>query len=151
MKNKYVIWVLVAIPVVVFLQSLPFKFSGAVETVHIFSTIGAWFDSIGLTAIGQPFAKYGAYGVGSAELVASLLLLIPATRHWGALFGLGILSGAIFFHLATPLGAAVKFPGAPEGGDPTLFIMAVVSWVALLALVVLHRERYPLIGNAVPA
>ncbi|MEM8547919.1 MAG: hypothetical protein AAGF46_07125 [Pseudomonadota bacterium] len=150
--KKALPWILVLIPVVVFVQSLPFKFSGAVETVHIFTTIGAWFDSIGLAAIGGPFAQYGAYGVGIAEIIASVLLLIPATRHWGALFGLGVLSGAIFFHVFTPLGVSVKFPGAPEGGDPALFIMAVVAWSALLATVILNKDKYPFIGSkAVPA
>ena len=149
--KKYLPWILVAIPVFVFLQSLPFKFSGAVETVHIFSTIGAWFDSIGLAAIGGPFARFGAYGVGTAELIASLLLIIPATRHWGAIFGFGILSGAIFFHLATPLGVFVKYPDAPPGGDPLLFIMAVISWLSLAALVIRYRERFPLVGQPAAA
>ncbi len=149
--KKYAPWILVLIPVIVFLQSLPFKFSGAPETVHIFTTIGDWFNSIGLAAVGGPFAQFGAYGVGSAELIASVLLLIPATRHWGALFGFGVLSGALFFHLATPLGVAVKFPGAPVGGDPTLFVMAVVSWLCLLALVVMHWRRYPLVGSPAAA
>ncbi len=145
--KKYLPWVLVAIPAFVFLQSLPFKFSGAVETLHIFDTLGAWLGSIGLTVLAQPFADFGAYGVGTAELIASVLLIIPGTRHWGALFGLGVLSGAIFFHLATPLGVAVKYPGAGPDGDPSLFIMAVISWLCLLALCVIYRNRFPIIGN----
>ncbi|MEM7764731.1 MAG: hypothetical protein AAF290_11675 [Pseudomonadota bacterium] len=149
--KKFVAIVLIAIPVFVFLQSLPFKFSGADETVYIFDTIGAWITSLGLSGLGAGFAAYGAYGVGIAELIASALLLIPATRHWGALFGLGILSGAIFFHLFTPLGVAVEFPGAKPGGDPLLFIMAVIAWSCLLALVIRHRHRYPLIGDSAEA
>lgn len=139
---------LVLIPVFVFVQSLPFKFSGAKETVHIFDTIGAWITSLGLPGLGEGFAAYGAYGVGIAEIIASVLLLIPATRHWGALFGVGILSGAIFFHLFTPLGVAVKYPGAAEGGDPLLFIMAVVAYTCLWALVLIHRRQYPFFGDA---
>ena len=147
MKKHHLIWVLVLIPVAVFLQSLPFKFTGAPETIHIFSTIGGWMDSIGLSVLGGPFAQFGAYGVGSVELIASILLLIPATRHWGALLGVGVLSGAIFFHLFTPLGIAVKFPGGAPGGESSLFVMAVIAWLALAALVVLHRDRYPLFGG----
>lgn len=147
--KKYLPWVLVIIPVIVFLQSLPFKFSGAPETQHIFTTLGNWMSSIGLGAIGPAFTQYGAYGVGSAELIASILLLIPATRHWGALIGLGVLSGAIFFHLFTPLGVSVKYPGAGPDGDPTLFIMAAVAWLCLLVLVIRHRDQYPLIGKKV--
>lgn len=143
--KKFLPIALVAIPVFVFLQSLPFKFSGAAETIYIFDTIGAWMASIGLTGVGDLFARYGAYGVGTVELIASVLLIVPATRHWGALLGLGVLSGAIVFHLFTPLGVAVEFPGAAPGGDPLLFIMAVIAWSALLALVVRHRDRYPLL------
>lgn len=145
--KKYLPLILVIVPVLVFLQSLPFKFSGATETVYIFDTLGAWLDSIGLDALADPFARYGAYGVGITELIASILLIVPATRHWGALLGLGVLSGAIFFHLFTPLGVAVEFPGAKPGGDPTLFIMAVIAWLCLLALVIRNRSRYPLIGS----
>ena len=140
--KKYLPWLLVAVPAFVFLQSLPFKFSDAVETVYIFSTIGTWMTSIGLGGVGDLFARFGAYGVGSVELVAAILLIVPATRHWGALLGLGVLSGAIFFHLFTPLGISVEFPGAAPGGEPSLFVMAVVSWSALLALVVMHRDRF---------
>lgn len=146
--KKALPWILTLIPVFVFLQSLPFKFSGAAETVYIFDTIGAWFGSIGLTALAQPFANYGAYGVGIAELIASALLLIPVTRHWGAVLGLGVLTGAIFFHLFTPLGISVEFPGSAEGGEPALFVMAVIAWSCLLALVIRYRERLPLIGGA---
>lgn len=146
--KKYLPWLLFLVPVFVFLQSLPFKFSGAPETLYIFDTIGEWFGSIGLTAIAEPFASYGAYGVGVFELIASILLLVPATRHWGALLGAGVLTGAIFFHLFTPLGISVEFPGSAEGGEPALFVMAVLAWSCLVALVVINRQRYPFVGGA---
>ena len=38
------------------------------------------------------------------EIAASTLVVIPATRVFGAAFALGIMSGAIFFHLVSPLG-----------------------------------------------
>ena len=62
--------------------------------------------------------------VGVAELIAAVLLLIPAARFFGALLGLGILFGAISFHLSPWLGIFV--PMEP-GGDPSpmLFIMAI--------------------------
>lgn len=149
--KKYLPWVLVIIPVFVFLQSLPFKFSGAPETQYIFSTIGSWFAAIGLKPLAQPFTDFGAYGVGTVELIASILLLIPATRHWGALFGLGVLTGALFFHLFTPLGVAVEFPGAKPGGDPSLFVLAVIAWSCLAILVIRYRQRFPLIGSPATA
>ena len=54
MKNV-VKWILCIYVAVVFIQSLFFKFTDAYETIHIFSTLGAW---VGL----EWFADYGAYG-----------------------------------------------------------------------------------------
>lgn len=148
--KKFLPWILALIPAFVFLQSLPFKFTGAAPTVHIFSTIGAWFDSIGLAAIGTPFADYGAYAVGSLEAIAAVMLLIPRTRVAGALLGVALLSGAIFFHVATPLGIAVRFPGT-DGGDPSLFIMAVIAWLCCAATLALRSKREDNAGIAHPA
>lgn len=39
--KKYLPWVLVFLPAFVFLRSLPFKFSGAEATQHIFGS-GTW-------------------------------------------------------------------------------------------------------------
>lgn len=136
--NRALPWILVAIPTTVFLVFLPAKFSGAPETQHIFSTVGAWLGSIGLGALATPFSQYGGYLVGFVELIAAVLLLLPATRRLGAALGASVLSGALFLHLFTPLGVAVRFPGEPAG-DPTLFIMAVMSWLA--CLVIIYRER----------
>lgn len=115
----------------VFIQSLFFKFSGSPETVHIFGTLGDW--------LGMPwFADYGGYIVGGAELVASILLF---TRWWawGALLAFEIISGAIVFHLFTPLGIVMPVfdpQGQIVGGDGgTLFIMACLVWASSVALV----------------
>ena len=68
--------------------------------------------------------------IGSAELIASALLLITATRRLGALLGLGIISGAIFFHLFTPLGInrTIDAAGNTDGG--ALFFMACGVWLS---------------------
>lgn len=139
--KKLLPWLLVLFPAFVFVQSLPFKFTGAPETQHIFGTIGTWFGSVGLNFLAQPFSDIGAYVTGAFEAVATVLLLVPRTRHFGALLGLALLSGAIFFHVATPLGIAVTFPGT-EGGDPTLFIMAVIGWLCCAATLYLNRDRF---------
>ena len=73
--------------------------------------------------------------------VAAVLLLVPKTRHLGAVLGLALLTGAIFFHVATPLGIAVTFPGS-ETGDPTLFVMAVIAWLCCAATLYMNRERF---------
>ncbi len=129
----------------VFLQSLFFKFAGVFTgnpadiTVYIFDTVGRWMQSIGFDAIGAAFSAHGGIVIGLAELVASVLILIPATRILGALMGLGIISGAIFFHIFTPLGL---FPytdlSCTTQGCPTekaLFFMAVGVWLSCAYLI----------------
>lgn len=145
---KYVPHVLAVFVAFVFLQSLFFKFAGlfgepADITVYIFSTVGAWIASLGLVALGQAFSAYGGILIGLAELVASLLILIPKTRFWGALLGLGVMSGAIFFHIFTPLGLfpytdlSCLEPGCPQ--EKPLFFMAVAVWLICLYFVVKNR------------
>ena len=132
----------------VFLQSLFFKFAGlfgqpADITVYIFNTIGDWMASIGLGAISGLFASYGELVIGGAELVASILILMTATRWIGAGIGLVIMTGAIFFHVFTPLGL---FPytdleclqeGCPQ--EYALFFMAIGVWLSCAFL--LWKER----------
>ncbi|EEY37189.1 hypothetical protein ACEQ4U_001918 [Vibrio mimicus] len=110
----------------VFVQSLFYKFSGSYETQFIFKTLGGWS---GFTWFGD----WGAYLIGSAELVASILLF----TRWhglGALMAVGIMSGAIFFHLFTPLG--VVMPEFNEAGEMVgndgglLFVMACLVWLS---------------------
>ena len=139
--KKAVEWVLALFPAFVFGQSLPFKFTGAAETQHIFSTIGDWFGSVGLDFLASPFSSYGAYVVGAIEAVAMILLIIPKTRHVGALLGLAALAGAIFFHVATPLGINVTFPGS-ESGDPTLFVLAVIGAACCAITLYLNKGRF---------
>jgi hypothetical protein len=42
--------------------------------------------------------------VSGLELVATVLVLIPRTQAFGGLFSMGIMGGAILFHVFTPLG-----------------------------------------------
>jgi hypothetical protein len=130
----------------VFIQSLFFKFTDSPETVHIFGTLDGWADGFGLGGIFAPGGLFSAKVVGSFELVASLLLLgslAPALgilRPFGALLSLGVISGAILFHLFTPLGiAVVNADGSSDGG--LLFAMAVSVWFASLALLWMSRGR----------
>lgn len=96
MKNT-VKWILCIYVAVVFVQSLFFKFTDAYETIHIFSVLGDWSGF-------EWFTEYGAYGVGVVELIAAILLLIPSVRLYGASLASGVMMGAVFFHLFTPLG-----------------------------------------------
>ncbi|MFH0257770.1 hypothetical protein ACGRL8_12185 [Vibrio rumoiensis] len=83
----------------IFIQSMFFKFTDSPETIYIFSTLGQWS--------GFPwFGNYGGYMVGLVELIASILLF-TRWHAFGAMMALAVISGAIIFHLFTPLGVAM--------------------------------------------
>ncbi len=138
----YFPWALIAIVAFIFLQSLPYKFSGHEETQIIFMTIGNWMASIGLpSVISDNFGAYGGYLIGSLELIAVILLVIPKTRFWGALLGLALMSGAIFFHLFTPLGVVRVIDDAGNTDNGILFTMACIAWISNAILVYLNRPK----------
>ncbi len=140
--KKYLIYLLIAFICFVFVQSLFFKFSNSIETQLIFSTIADWMSGIFLLEqIAQPFAHYGGYVVGTAELIASALLLYPRTRLFGAILALVVISGAIFFHLFTPLGISIvdDLQGNRDGG--VLFFMAVLVWLSSIFLIKLLKNK----------
>lgn len=108
------------IPAIILLQTLYFKFSGAPESVYIFSTLG--------------IEPYGRIGSGIAELIAAVLLLIPKTTWMGALLSLGVISGAIISHL-TILGIEV------QGDGGYLFALALVVFVCSAAVLFQEKEN----------
>jgi putative oxidoreductase len=115
-----------AVAAIILLQTLYFKFTAAPESVYIFSTIG--------------IEPWGRIATGIAELIAGILILLPATRVYGALFSLGIISGAIFSHLFI-LGIAVE----NDGGQ--LFLLAVIVFVSSMIVTILHRKEIPFLGK----
>jgi hypothetical protein len=117
-------WVLRGIAAVILLQTLFFKFSGAKESVYIFTAVG--------------MEPWGRIGSGVVELIASILLLVPRTVVYGAGISLVVISGAIFFHL-TKLGIAL--PAVDDKGE--LFTLAVVVFVCSAGVLILHRNELP--------
>jgi hypothetical protein len=124
-----------------------FKFTGSPETAYIFQgKLDPWAASLGFSGVFAPGGIFSAKVVGSFELIASLLLLAGAVRSQhralqvlGAALGLGVISGAIFFHLFTPLGVAVvNTDGSSDGGE--LFMLACGVWLACAALLWLRRD-----------
>lgn len=123
-------WVLALYIAFVFVQSLFFKFSAAEESIFIFQTIEDWS--------GLPFFEpFMRNFIGASELVCSVLLFIPRTQVLGAAGALLIITGAIFFHLFTPLGIEV----AGDGGQ--LFFLACGVWVSSVLILILRRDRIP--------
>jgi len=110
----------------IFLQTLYFKFTGAPESVYIFETVG--------------MEPWGRYSSGVVELLASIFLLIPRTTWLGAVLALGVICGAIFFHL-TILGIEVM------GDGGFLFILACVVFVSSLIILWKERKKIPIIGK----
>jgi hypothetical protein len=130
----------------VFVQSLFFKFTNSPETQYIFGTLDGWAAGLGFAGLFAPGGIFSQYVIGTAELVASLVLLLSLAprlswlRPFGALLALGVISGAILFHLFTPLGVAVvNADGSSDGG--LLFAMAVSVWLSAAALLGLSRGQ----------
>lgn len=142
-KKKISIRILIIYIAFVFIQSLFFKFMGAPETVYIFTTIDSWAaNTFGISGLFVPPGIFNAYVIGSVELVASTLLLLGMllSRNilitFGALLAFGVISGAIFFHLFTPLGINV------QGDNGTLFFMACGVWISAVTLLFLNRDSF---------
>src|SRR5262245_47947373 len=81
----------------VFVWYLQYKFTGAEGSVFLFTVLTDWLGFHG-------HEKVMRIGTGSVELVAAILCFIPRLQVVGGALALGIMTGAIFFHLVTPLG-----------------------------------------------
>ena len=104
---------------VIFLDSLRFKFTDAPETQTIFGLLDGWAASWGA---GGLFAHTGLFS------------------QYGAALGLAVMTGAISFHLFTPLGID---PNQDGGG---LFVAACGVWLSCVVLLALKRQEALAIG-----
>jgi uncharacterized membrane protein YphA (DoxX/SURF4 family) len=110
---------------IILLQTLFFKFTGAPESVYIFSTLGV-----------EPFGRIAS---GVVELIAAILLLWTGRGWMGAALAIGIMLGAITSHLFV-LGIEVM------GDGGLLFFLALT--VAALSCYVLVRDRQQVVAFA---
>jgi putative oxidoreductase len=113
-------WIVRLVAAGVLLQTLYFKFTGAPESVYIFTTLG--------------MEPWGRVGSGVAELIASALLLWTGTAGFGGVLAAGLMAGAIVTHV-TKLGIEV------QGDGGLLFGLAWVVLACSLATVALHRSE----------
>lgn len=122
MNTKNIIyWVARILAAIIMAQTLFFKFSGAEESIAIFTKMGV-----------EP---WGRYLTGIAELAAAVLLLINSTARWGGLLACGVMAGAIGSHLFV-----LGFESNGDGGY--LFILACTVMVCSLYVVWVNREKF---------
>lgn len=139
--KTYAPHIVAGIASLVFLDSLRFKFTNAPETQTIFGKLNDWAASLGADGLFAQTGLFSQYVIGTAELFASAFLLIgilPALRRLqavGAVIAFAVMSGAVNFHLWTPLGID---PNNDGGG---LFFMAVVVWLTSLGLIIVRRNE----------
>lgn len=119
-------WACRIVAAIILLQTLFFKFTGAPESVYIFTKVGA-----------EPRGRIGS---GIVELIAAVLLITPRWVWAGTVLALGVMAGAIVSHL-TVLGIDV------QGDKGLLFALAVTVFVTSAVVLFLHRQQVPVIGK----
>jgi len=112
-------WILRIIAAVIMPQTLYFKFTGAEESVYIFSQLG--------------MEPWGRIGTGILELIASIMILYPKTTFFGSVLAIGLMGGAIIAHL-TKLGIEVK------NDNGQLFIYALLVLLSSIVLAIMYRQ-----------
>ncbi|WP_258099006.1 DoxX family protein [Marinoscillum pacificum] len=119
-------WLLSILAAFLLLQTLFFKFSGSDESVYIFTQVG--------------MEPWGRWTSGFIELIAGVLLLWPKYRVYGAIVALGVISGAIFFHL-TSLGIEVMHD------DGQLFYYALTVFISSLMILWMRKDDLPFLNK----
>lgn len=110
---------------IILVQTLFFKFTGAEESVYIFTKVGA-----------EPFGRIGS---GIVELIAAILLFVPRLTWLGATLACGVMAGAIMSHL-TILGIDVL------GDGGLLFGLACIVFACSLFVLWVKKSDLPILG-----
>jgi len=124
----------------VFIDSLRYKFTDHPNTQEIFGRLNSWAGSLGAPGLFGHTGLFSQYAIGTAELLASALLLIGLMPRFvrlnalGAAIGLAVMTGAVSFHLFTPLGVD---PNNDGGG---LFAAALTIWFTTIVLLIIRRN-----------
>jgi hypothetical protein len=126
-------WVIQLVVAGILLQTLFFKFTGAEESVFIFRSVGQY---VGIPGV-EPWGRIGS---GVFELMASLLLIAPATASIGAVLTMGVMAGAIASHVLI-LGIEVK------GDGGLLFGLALTAFIGSAIVLFLRRAQIPIVGR----
>ena len=129
-KLNILCWILQIFSSLVLLQTLRFKFTGAEESIRIFSALG--------------MEPWGRIGVGIMELIAGIMLLVPKTVYLGALLSMGLMGGAVMSHL-TVLSINLSKIGLNDNG--LLFMMSVLIFISCSLILILRRREIPILGK----
>ena len=121
-NQRIVSWICCVAAAAIMLETLPFKFTGAAESVYIFSKMGT-----------EPWMRWVQ---GFWELSAAICLLMPRLRWAGGILATGAMAAAILSHL-TWLGFSV------QGDHGLLFCMALTSFSGAFTVLILHRHSIP--------
>ncbi len=107
----------------ILLQTLFFKFTGAPESIHLFTELSK-------ALVGHSeLEKVLRLGTGSLELLTGILLFLPKTSFLGALLAAGTMGGALLAH--------VTVLGIDTGDGGLLFSLACLTFFASHAIMAL--------------
>lgn len=120
-NKKTLSWILQIIAAAIMLWTLRYKFTAHPVSVWIFTSLG--------------MEPWGRIGTGIAELIAGICLLVPGLTIYGAILGVGLMTGAVISHILV-LGVKGK-----------LFIQAVITLLSCLGIVWIRKDELVLLIN----
>ena len=117
--SNIIYWIARVLAALILGQTLFFKFTGAEESVALFTKLGA-----------EPWGRIGS---GVMELTACILLLINVTAKWGGLLSAGVMAGAIASHLFV-----IGIESQGDGGY--LFMLAWIVMICSLYVIWVNKD-----------
>jgi hypothetical protein len=124
-NNAHIIaWVAQLIAAAILGMAAVPKLMGAADPIALFEALGA------------PWLRLPT---GLGEAAAVILLIVPGMAGWGGLFAIALMLGALGSHLTVL--------GINYGGDPTLFVMALIVLTAGIVVAVIRKGQLPFSGG----
>ena len=126
--KKYLPISLKLIAAIIMLQTLLYKFSGAQQSIELFTTIAGENEA------------FLRIGTGVLELIAAILLFTPKKTWLGALLTIGLMGGAILSHI-TILGII------HNDDNGVLFAGSAITFLAGIFLLLLNKKEIPFLNK----
>lgn len=117
-------WLLRLVAAAILLQAASSKFTGQEDVVTLFTRLG--------------MEPAGRILIGTLEALAAVMILVPYSIAYGALLGIGVMTGALIGHF-TELGVT--------GEMGSLTLMAFVVLASCIGLLCLHGDRVAFLRN----